>query len=277
MRPHGSASINANSPRTLAVCDRCGFLYNHGDLSWQFQWRGTKLQNIRQLVCQSCNDKPQEQLRVIVLPPDPVPIMNARPENYVDADNPLSVVGVSANFAKPAYGSRVGNMTADGGLNAAFDGNPVKVATACAGISISNSSYNNYVGINWNGMNLNTISVPSGLIPTARTHTLTSYTITAPVNAAIGSTSYLVQGSYVNATIYGAWTTVSSGSIAGTVGEVITGTVTTGGSYPFHRVAFYGSVTPNSFNNDFNSDFAIQDLQNQISVSQVAFDVAETG
>src|SRR5678816_1879769 len=85
MRQHGRANISQTYPRALAICDRCGATYNHIDLKWQYQWRGTRLQNIQRLVCESCLDIPPEQLRVIILPMDPVPIMNARPENYVDA------------------------------------------------------------------------------------------------------------------------------------------------------------------------------------------------
>jgi len=79
---HGRASIDANAPRALGVCERCGFLYNLHTLKWQFDWRGTRLQNLRRLVCASCLDVPQQQLRTIVLPPDPVPVMNPRPEQY---------------------------------------------------------------------------------------------------------------------------------------------------------------------------------------------------
>lgn len=74
------ASVSRTRPRAHAICDRCGFRYNHNELQWQFQWAGTKLQNLRLLVCETCLDKPQEGLRTIVLPPDPVPISNPRPE-----------------------------------------------------------------------------------------------------------------------------------------------------------------------------------------------------
>jgi len=57
------------------------------------------------LVCLPCNDRPQQQLRTIVLPARSLPIMNPRPELYVTDDNPMSAIGVSANFALPQYGS----------------------------------------------------------------------------------------------------------------------------------------------------------------------------
>ena len=82
MRPHGRARVSPRNPRAFARCDRCGFLYNHINLNWQFDWRGTSLQNLRFLVCNRCMDTPQQQLRAIVVPADPTPIMNARVESY---------------------------------------------------------------------------------------------------------------------------------------------------------------------------------------------------
>jgi hypothetical protein len=55
-------------------------------LRWQFDWRGTSLQNIRLLVCNSCTDEAQQQLRAIVIPADPVPIVNPRVQDFVTAE-----------------------------------------------------------------------------------------------------------------------------------------------------------------------------------------------
>lgn len=81
----GRARISAKNPQAAAVCDRCGGVLNHVDLSWQFDWAGAGLINKRLLVCSSCTDTPQQQLRSIVLPADPPVIMNARPQDYVTA------------------------------------------------------------------------------------------------------------------------------------------------------------------------------------------------
>lgn len=80
--PHGRAKVDASNPRAFAVCDRCGFLYNHKDLRWQYDYRGRNLANLRFLVCDTCYDEPQPQLKPRILPPDPMPILNARPERY---------------------------------------------------------------------------------------------------------------------------------------------------------------------------------------------------
>lgn len=41
-----------------------------------------KLQNLRLLVCRTCLDVPQPALKTIVIPPDPLPVYQPRPEQY---------------------------------------------------------------------------------------------------------------------------------------------------------------------------------------------------
>lgn len=86
MRPHGKAKVNSRNPEAFAICDGCGALYNHSELRWQLEWAGNKLLNKKQLVCRRCNDIPNTQLRAIVLPADPMPIMNPRVQNYQAAE-----------------------------------------------------------------------------------------------------------------------------------------------------------------------------------------------
>lgn len=82
--PTGRARVSSSSPSAHAICDRCSFRFNRADLSWQFQWAGVKLQNLRLLVCRTCLDKPQVQLKTIIIPPDPLPVYNPRPEAYFE-------------------------------------------------------------------------------------------------------------------------------------------------------------------------------------------------
>lgn len=86
MRPHGRARVSSRNPQAFGICDRCGFLYNHSQLQWQFDWAGASLINKRILVCDPCNDTPQQQLRAIVLPADPMPILNPRVQDYATAE-----------------------------------------------------------------------------------------------------------------------------------------------------------------------------------------------
>ena len=88
----GRARTSSSSPQAHAICDRCGFRYNHVDLQWQYDWRGATLQNVRILVCNSCLDTPQDQLRAIVVPADPVPIMQARVQDFQTAETDYQTV-----------------------------------------------------------------------------------------------------------------------------------------------------------------------------------------
>lgn len=83
----GRAKTSATNPQAHAICDRCGFRYNHAELKWQYDWRGAMIQNIRILVCDTCYDTPQEQLRSIVVPADPTPIVNARVQDFAAAES----------------------------------------------------------------------------------------------------------------------------------------------------------------------------------------------
>lgn len=82
----GRARVSSSSPQAAGQCDRCGFLYTHSTLNWQYDWRGSTMQNLRLLVCRNCLDEPQAQLRAIVVPADPMPIQNPRVPDYVTAE-----------------------------------------------------------------------------------------------------------------------------------------------------------------------------------------------
>lgn len=78
----GRARTSSRKPEAFGVCDRCGFWDNLIELGWQYDWRGTSLQNLWIRVCARCTDTPQEQLRAIQLPADPVPVFQPRVENF---------------------------------------------------------------------------------------------------------------------------------------------------------------------------------------------------
>lgn len=80
--PTGRARVSARNPQAHAICDRCGFRYNRVNLRAQQQWNGLKLQTYNILVCKKCWDEPQIQLRTIIIPPDPLPVLNPRPEQF---------------------------------------------------------------------------------------------------------------------------------------------------------------------------------------------------
>jgi hypothetical protein len=83
MRIHPKrARVNPREPRAWATSDRTGFITNHNRLINQRQWAGFELVKLNILVHPSEYDTPQRQLGALILPPDPPPIENARPEPY---------------------------------------------------------------------------------------------------------------------------------------------------------------------------------------------------
>jgi len=74
------APVDVWAPEPWGCCDRCGFRWLHRELAWQFDWRSTRLQNLRILVCPTCLDEPQPNgRRPVKVGPDPVPVRDPRP------------------------------------------------------------------------------------------------------------------------------------------------------------------------------------------------------
>lgn len=86
-RPHGRARVDPSDPAAWGSCDQCSLNYNLKDLRFQYQWQGTTLINQRFLVCERCWDKPAPFLKTIIIPPDPKPVLNPRPEPYNTDEN----------------------------------------------------------------------------------------------------------------------------------------------------------------------------------------------
>lgn len=75
--------VDPTDPRGAAVCDGCGFWVPNFTLAKDMQYRGgSSPQWTGFLVCQKCLDvpNPAPQFKPLVLPPDPVPLLNPRPE-----------------------------------------------------------------------------------------------------------------------------------------------------------------------------------------------------
>lgn len=100
-RYHGRADVNPVSPRSFGICDRCSFLYNLEDLHWQKQFAGVGVVNLEILVCRTCLDVMQPQLQTLILPPDPAPVFNARPEYYA-LDETGPVVDTATLISSPS-------------------------------------------------------------------------------------------------------------------------------------------------------------------------------
>jgi hypothetical protein len=103
MRPHGRVLVSATTPRAQAVCDRCGFWWNHDQLQFQYEWNATSLYNTGALVCRSCLDRPNQQLRTIILPPDPLPVLDARTEPFAKDELGPTVSQIAWHAARGAW------------------------------------------------------------------------------------------------------------------------------------------------------------------------------
>lgn len=215
-RPHGRASVDRRNPRAWATCDRCGFIYNQVELQFQYEWFGAKTQNTNMLVCDTCLDDLQEQLRVIILPADPVPIEDPRPERYTSDNNPYT-----------GLGTNIGTMTQAAGLAAAFDTNTNKPMFLSAAQYISVNG-DNTVGKNWTGVTTNDQGIAANRIQ-----------VWAPNDAKFfggGATTYSFQGS--NNAI--GFTTIITGTTAGTIGETLDVSFGATTSYLYHQFVLTG-------------------------------------
>lgn len=92
----GFATLDPRHPAAWGICDRCGQRYDLRDLTFQYEWAGVGLQNLRILVCRrKCLDIPNEQLRAYAVPADPLPVRNPRPD-FSDMGGPIIVTTVAA-------------------------------------------------------------------------------------------------------------------------------------------------------------------------------------
>jgi len=214
MRVHGRAKVSSKNPRAFAVCDGCGFLYNRIDLQFQYQWMGPRTQSTNMLVCEDCLDVLQEQLRTIILPPDPVPIEDPRIERYTYENDPISPIGTS-----------IGTMTQGAGLAAAFDSSVNKPYAFCCQLFTSTSGYNNSVGRYWGADNAITAH---------------RFVATAPNDTgffASGATGWKFQGSNLPV----GFTDIVTGTTDGSIGEIIDEEFTGTTSYLYHQLVFDGN------------------------------------
>ena len=107
MEPTGKYTVvDPRDPAAFAICDLCGLRFNHRDLRWNHEWGGVKIYNTRSLRCWRCEDVPQEQLRSIVLPPDPLPILNARVENFAYEEQTVMIAQFGGTGQQPYPGSQ---------------------------------------------------------------------------------------------------------------------------------------------------------------------------
>lgn len=98
---------NIGAPNPVGFCDRCGFEYPLGELVFQYDWRGASLSNLQLRVCtRTCYDVPQDQLRPIIIGPDPVPLRDPRPgwwQQQENASAPVQSTGPLGGYGMGAW------------------------------------------------------------------------------------------------------------------------------------------------------------------------------
>jgi hypothetical protein len=126
-----------------------------------------------------------------------------------------------------------------------------------ANLANSVSSFSNWVGKNWAADATGTLATLPSTVP-SQTHVVSAFTIVAPSDQAFlrtGATGYRLEGSNNGAT----WTTIYSGTTAGSVGEVITANTTSQAPYQYHRVNIQG------------------DGVSQVAIAQAIFSISDAG
>lgn len=124
----GRARLDPQNPSAFAICDSCGFNYNLVALRAERQWYATEVRATGFRVCSKCEDVPQEQLRTITLPPDPMPVQNARPDTYpvlTDCfinDGGVLTLGLGVVYPRSPVGLRAGRVWSNGGAVAIVPG-----------------------------------------------------------------------------------------------------------------------------------------------------------
>jgi hypothetical protein len=252
MRPSNVFRSLTHARSVRAICQRCGANIGHNDLEWQLEEGGRGIINLRVLVCRGCTDKIQHQKRAYTQYLDPLSIEHALPENYTDADNPVSPIGFSPR--SQTAGANIGTLLQAAGLNAAFDGNVSKTVVRSAVSFTPTAGFTNTIGKNW---------LPGGGLPasifTPLSYSVASFKLYGPTDGTISgasATGLQFQGSSDGVT----WTILYSTTSVGSVGEVLTSVSSnlTTGSFQQHR-------------------FAIQSQGQPIAVAQLQLNVAVTG
>lgn len=84
--------VDMRNPLGYGICDKTQFIMRHCDMVKQMEYMGNDLQWTGYMVGKWYADKPNPSLRPVILKPDPVPLINPRPQQQ-QPDAPTSQVG----------------------------------------------------------------------------------------------------------------------------------------------------------------------------------------
>lgn len=108
-------NIDVRNPEALGMCDYSNFVGMRKDLVRQMEWRGDGLVWTGLLVNRVFADIPNEQGRSPILPPDPIPIVQARPQfiQYMTwSNNPLPTWSLNTYFPLASLDNNEGGVLA---------------------------------------------------------------------------------------------------------------------------------------------------------------------
>ena len=116
-------SIDVKNPRSVGVCDGCGFWTMHPSMVEKKEFRGGSAPvGTGFYVCGVCDDVPNPYYSKMVLPPDPIPIKNPRPENY--SLDPSPMLFIIADYNTPIITGVNPQDATNGGFNFLSANNP---------------------------------------------------------------------------------------------------------------------------------------------------------
>jgi hypothetical protein len=82
-RPHPRGTTTNPHAVPWTTCDRCGRIYSMNRMEYQTAYVGGQTpENLGLLVCNTCLDSLNYQNMLLILPPDPAPFFDTRPEAY---------------------------------------------------------------------------------------------------------------------------------------------------------------------------------------------------
>lgn len=105
-KKRGQPVFEASNPHGLAICDGCGFMVQHTELREKKDYRGGSVPvGLGLRVCASCDDVPQPYYRRLLLKPDPIPLMNPRPDSQdAQTDAQTAAANAVSDYLNILYG-----------------------------------------------------------------------------------------------------------------------------------------------------------------------------
>ena len=123
------------------TCSRCGWIWSGVSMRFQFDYMGGSIpQSTGLLVCPRCEDEWDTQRKLLILPPDPAPFRNTRPENYMaDESGPTQALAAVLNSDEVEIGA---SFYLD-----LYDGDPDQGGTSVLSTLTGSATRTNYAAI----------------------------------------------------------------------------------------------------------------------------------